>query len=354
MNIFVEKLEFAAIVVFIILLFIFLSYVFTSIYLFAWRFKTVEGVKRVEINKKKMAFYDKKNGQTLPILIIGDVGETLFDWYPLFDKISEKHRLITYDRMGYGWSDDPSTERTSENIVKELRELLDKLNVEKMVIVTRGAGAIYAQHFARLNSKMVAGMVFIEPVTLDFRRFENSFDKAALKNLSLGSEYNRIKRMKKMVDTKLTKVFAFIIRPLIMKDYTKTPEIIKNEIYTSKIDTRKYNIMLREISYAEMDEGSAKAVISGNLLDRPVLIIEPSHNVLQEFLLKKGSNNKEVEKIVKEREFTLSGFVNGKDVRIKYGHKYPKKLHLREHEFVQNEISQFMEHVTNTMEVKKK
>lgn len=354
MGAIIESLENIAIISFLMLLFIFLNYIFITIYLFFWKYKNFPEVKRISVNKKKMAVFEKKSGEGIPILIIGDVGECLFDWYPVLEKIAERHKVITFDRMGYGWSEMPTTERTSENVAKELREMLDKLEVDKVIIVTKGAGAIYTQHFARLNPKMVAGMVFVEPVTLDFRRFENSFDRAALNNLSLGSEYNRIKKMKKLVETKLTKVFAFIIRGIIMKDYKGVPSNIKNEIYTSKIETKKYETMLQEISYAKMDEGSARAVVSGNLLDRPVLIIEPSHVVLKDFLLKKGSNHKEIEKIIKEREFTLSGFVHGKDVAIKYGLRHPKLLHLREKEFVVHELLNFVQHVNLVLAVNKK
>lgn len=78
------------------------------------------------------------------VLIQGDGKETIvllpgygtaspvLDFKPLVDELSPYYRVVVIEPFGYGLSDDTDKVRTSQNIVDEIHECLQKLNIKSI------------------------------------------------------------------------------------------------------------------------------------------------------------------------------------------------------------------------------
>lgn len=124
-------------------------------------------------------FYNQINishGQTLNAILHGnadsaytivpihDIGDEDFNiaMKSILEPIDNAVQYALIHRPGHGFSKDTKNTRTSEIIVSEYRQVLDKMNVEnKLILVANGFGGIYANYWASQYPDEIAGIVYI-------------------------------------------------------------------------------------------------------------------------------------------------------------------------------------------------
>ena len=104
------------------------------------------------------------------------LGGSSLDWTLVQPAVASFTRACAYDRAGYAWSDQGPLPRDSENIVRDLEQLLGNGSVAApYVLVGHSLGGLIAQHFARQNPHRVAGMVLVDATHEDqFRRLRQA------------------------------------------------------------------------------------------------------------------------------------------------------------------------------------
>ncbi len=118
------------------------------------------------------------------VVFEGDLGSSSPEWWSIQDRLSRDAVVVTYDRAGYGWSDEGPEPRSSLQIVTELETLLTAAGVrEPLVLVGHGLGGLYMQHFARRNPGRVRGLVLVEPFSVNEARFKLELPALLYKNL---------------------------------------------------------------------------------------------------------------------------------------------------------------------------
>ncbi|KAG6975675.1 hypothetical protein JG688_00002165 [Phytophthora aleatoria] len=84
------------------------------------------------------------------VLFDGGVGETSFDWDKVAVDVAKFATVISIDRPGLGFSKAGVLPRTSNQIVNEYKQILEKLNVNgKVVLVGHGAGGYNMRELAQ-------------------------------------------------------------------------------------------------------------------------------------------------------------------------------------------------------------
>ncbi len=84
-------------------------------------------------------------------------------WWAVQDTVAEFAPVLTYDRLGLGWSDDASPKRSVEQRVEELRELLDIAQAPKpYVLVAHSSGGLIVRQFACKYRDRAAALVLID------------------------------------------------------------------------------------------------------------------------------------------------------------------------------------------------
>ncbi|MFD2214441.1 alpha/beta fold hydrolase [Metabacillus endolithicus] len=112
----------------------------------------------VQLNENKIIAYDDF-GQGIPVLFIHPPGMGRHVFY-YQRKLSEKMRIIVPDLSGHGDSSRiKSSEVSIRHYSEELIELLNKLNLEEVVICGYSAGGVIAQNLCISYPNRVSGLI---------------------------------------------------------------------------------------------------------------------------------------------------------------------------------------------------
>jgi len=124
----------------------------------------------VAVSGHDMQLYCTGKARGGPTVVMdAGLGGGLLDWQTVQPKVAEFARVCSYDRSGYGWSESGPKPRTSPQIAKELRALLENAGVDgPYVLVGHSFGGANVQLYAAEYPKEVAGMVLVDSA-LDLR-----------------------------------------------------------------------------------------------------------------------------------------------------------------------------------------
>jgi pimeloyl-ACP methyl ester carboxylesterase len=112
-------------------------------------------------------FSEQGNGAPAVILEAGIAASSL-SWSTVQPLIARFTRAVSYDRAGLGWSERCSEARTLHEFTRQLSILLDKARVPPpYVLVGHSFGGLLIRAFACENPSQVAGLVFVDPVSLE-------------------------------------------------------------------------------------------------------------------------------------------------------------------------------------------
>src|SRR5271169_1739863 len=109
------------------------------------------------------------SGQGTPTVILGPGGNSPgYEWLLQQSKMAAFTRTCWYDRAGVGWSDPPSSPRTSASIVSDLHEALQRAGVLPPYVMAGGSvGGEYVRIYTARYPADVAGLVLIDSATPD-------------------------------------------------------------------------------------------------------------------------------------------------------------------------------------------
>jgi len=145
--------------------------------------------------KFKTSYYLIKKNDTAPIVFIHGVGLTKEIWRPQVDFFKD-HNLLTYDLIGHGNTPLEKTQLNFEDFTKQLLNLIDELNINKIHLVGFSLGSLIARHFAaehsdRLSSLVLHGSIYKRSMEQK-RVIENRFE--LIKNSRSASKKSSLRR----------------------------------------------------------------------------------------------------------------------------------------------------------------
>jgi len=100
-------------------------------------------------------------GEGMPIVFIHGLGATSNVWFAEREALSERFRVVVYDRSGCGQSSRRDDGYSVESWGAELAGLLDDLGVETAVVVGHSLGSMVAQHFAATYPERTRALVLV-------------------------------------------------------------------------------------------------------------------------------------------------------------------------------------------------
>lgn len=104
------------------------------------------------------------SGEGSPVVVL-EAGLTGWsqDWSHVQPLIAELTTVCSYDRAGYGWSDEPSAPQAIEDNIEDLRRVLMAAGHRpQWVLVGHSLGGLHAQAFARLHPEEVSAVVLVD------------------------------------------------------------------------------------------------------------------------------------------------------------------------------------------------
>ena len=109
------------------------------------------------------------SGQGTPTVILETGGNSPgYSWLLLQSKMAVFTRACWYDRAGVGWSDPPSSPRTSASVASDLHEALQRAGVLPPYVMAGGSvGGEYVRIYTARYPSDVAGLVLVDSASPD-------------------------------------------------------------------------------------------------------------------------------------------------------------------------------------------
>jgi len=100
-------------------------------------------------------------GKGFPVIFIHGYGAKKEIWKTQVVDISKRFQVITFDIRGTGESDRPNIPYTMKMLAKDVKGLMDFIDIEKTHLIGRSFGGMIAQHFALQYPEKVEKLVLI-------------------------------------------------------------------------------------------------------------------------------------------------------------------------------------------------
>lgn len=225
-----------------------------------------------------MAYELAGSGETA-LVIDAAICSGAAEWRHIARVFAGSCRVLTFDRKGYGASPSGGLPPTPENRARELRALLDALDIRQdILLLGHSQGGLYAVQYALLYPEAVRGLVLLDPAT----PFDGEF-KARLtpqEYSSSGVDKTAGYRLGRLL-TSLGLGFAF--RPLLTKSppfcyHTFEPEA-EREMLRMLTRPQTYRTALDEYRYTHDGANMrvvAQRISSGSLGATPLRLITHS------------------------------------------------------------------------------
>ena len=126
---------------------------------------TTEGATLVETTSGELQVLDTgetDNPDSMPIVLIHGSGGALNWWDDVMPLLSQDHRVVAIDMLGYGGSSKPKEGYSVESQASLIAQVLASLGVEKATVVGHSYGGMVATALAESSPELVAGVVIVD------------------------------------------------------------------------------------------------------------------------------------------------------------------------------------------------
>lgn len=168
----------------------------------------------VDVNGARTRYFSAGEGEPIVLVHGGHYGVrgSAEDWELNFDRLARSHRVVAFDKLGMGFTDNPKTddEYTIESHATHLRGLLDALGLESVHLVGHSRGGYAVTRVALDQPARVATLTIVSsssvtnpfnPVYAEWRRqAETMEEREAVRYLIAANSYSDAHITDSMVD----------------------------------------------------------------------------------------------------------------------------------------------------------
>jgi len=133
------------------------------------------GIKIDVDNHKMVINIDGEHNEKVLVIIPGlGSPSPVLQYKPISKTLSEKYKVITMEPFGYGLSDRVEKERTIDNIVSELRNVIkDKLKIERYYLVGHSLGGLYSLYWSNKYPNEISGFIGFDTIVPEIETINN-------------------------------------------------------------------------------------------------------------------------------------------------------------------------------------
>lgn len=117
--------------------------------------------RRVSVGGNSIRYLDAGSGST--VLLLHGLGGYADKWRGVIGRLSDSHRVIAPDMIGYGLSDKPMADYTPGFFVEFLKRFIEATGLERPHIVGASLGGQIAAIFAAMHQECLSRLVLVSP-----------------------------------------------------------------------------------------------------------------------------------------------------------------------------------------------
>lgn len=264
----------------------------------------------VEVDGHNMSVYTEGEGDHTIVFLSGWGTESpLYDFKPLWSKLTDDYRIVVIEKFGYGFSDEIDGERDFDTILRQDREALEKLGIEgPFVLCPHSLSGLEATLWAQKYPDEVEGIVGLD------MSFGND---PKYKTLREGKAQKTMTKLNKLVR------LSGINRPLLM---------ISDNEGLSKEEEKQYIALVckNQANDTVARENDAVSAVCDEITASPL----PDTPTIQYISADRIDNQDEV----KACDEIVAASKNGKRIDLNCGHY----VHQFESERIANDMKEFI------------
>jgi non-heme chloroperoxidase len=140
----------------------------------------------VQVNGIRLHYLDwGGNGPTL--IFLTGMGCSAYIFNQFAPRFTDRFRVLALTRRGQGDSDYPDTGYDADTLIEDIRQFMDRLNVQKAILSGHSLAGVELTHFAATYPTRVGKLVYLD--ALDDRRTEVAImEQNPLRNIKLQTE----------------------------------------------------------------------------------------------------------------------------------------------------------------------
>jgi pimeloyl-ACP methyl ester carboxylesterase len=140
----------------------------------------------VDVNGIRLHYLDwGRYGPTL--IFLTGMGCSAYIFNKFAPRFNDKFRVLALTRRGQGDSDTPETGYDADTLTEDIRQFMDRLNVEKAILAGHSLAGVELTHFAATYPTRVEKLIYMD--ALDDRRGEAAImEQNPLRNIEIRRE----------------------------------------------------------------------------------------------------------------------------------------------------------------------
>jgi len=137
----------------------------------------------VNVNGIRLHYLDwGGNGPTL--IFLAGMGCSAYIFNKFAPRFTDRFRVLALTRRGQGDSDYPETGYDADTLTEDIRQFMDRLNIEKAILAGHSLAGVELTHFAAMYPTRVEKLVYLD--ALDDRRRETAIiEQSPLRNIKI-------------------------------------------------------------------------------------------------------------------------------------------------------------------------
>ena len=139
----------------------------------------------VNVNSIKLHYLDW-GGSGEVLLFLAGMGNNAHIFDKFAPRFTDKFHVIALTRRGHGDSDYPKTGYDADTLTEDLRQFMDSLKIDKVILAGHSMANIELCHFAALHPERIIKLVFLDAAyDRTSSKFKSMLEKSPLRNIQI-------------------------------------------------------------------------------------------------------------------------------------------------------------------------
>ncbi|HEX6575733.1 MAG TPA: alpha/beta hydrolase [Gemmatimonadaceae bacterium] len=101
-------------------------------------------------------------GSGTPMIFLSGIGNNAHVWDDFARRFTKDHRVIAITRRGFGESSHPDSGYDQPTLARDIRTVMDSMNIRRAVLVGHSIGGYELTHFGAMYPDRVVGLIYLD------------------------------------------------------------------------------------------------------------------------------------------------------------------------------------------------